>query len=562
LSYADDITALCRNKEGIQHIIDEYKNFSRYSGIKLNVEKTEILVLGKENENKEIFKIKNGVESINITESEKVTICGITFSNCQETAYKMNITDKINKLVRQLNIWRQRNLTLSGKILIVKTFGLSQMIYSLQATVIKKEDIRKIEDIVFRFIWNVKPGNLRCIGKINRNLLKQERSVGGINAPDIGNIDKAIKIKHLMRCLSSKHPLAIMVRNELDRVGFSLNNLNRCKNSKSSYINCCIESNKALQVKLINDAKLMSDERDGINKYYYQLFQNVELKDAIFFDIPLNNAIHRVRSKGITTLGQLKTEFENKSNRTVIMDCHQLYTKVPVEIRKLMSLTSRTYPINKEMFCFALNKWKPLKAIAQRDIYSRLTHNHGINVIDYLTNRHKEPVGNKDSFININRMSKSKYLQNVQYKILHNIYPTSKHLFRWKLKDNPDCGHCKNEESLKHAIYECEIASETINNFINLIRESTGRILNLSYQDILLGTSSNRQIVCMNLGEKLLIDEAIIIIKKTLILQRDSKRVVTTDNLKTILKELNSLYKYNGWKMWHWRSLFGENLFL
>jgi hypothetical protein len=48
LAYADDITALCRNKEGVIKILEAYSKFSEYSGIKLNIGKTEILVMGKQ----------------------------------------------------------------------------------------------------------------------------------------------------------------------------------------------------------------------------------------------------------------------------------------------------------------------------------------------------------------------------------------------------------------------------------------------------------------------------------------------------------------------------------
>jgi len=57
-SYADDITAICVNLNGIQEIIDEYLNFSKYSGIKLNLNKTEILVIGKKEDRRENFILK------------------------------------------------------------------------------------------------------------------------------------------------------------------------------------------------------------------------------------------------------------------------------------------------------------------------------------------------------------------------------------------------------------------------------------------------------------------------------------------------------------------------
>jgi len=356
LSYADDITALCMNLEGIQHIIDEYIKFSQYSGIKLNVQKTEILVIGKKANEKLAFKVKHEGKDIFIVDSECVTICGITFSNNFEASYERNILQKIIKLERQLNIWRQRHLILQGKILIVKTFGLSQLIYSLQANTIKKEDINRIENIIFRFIWNIKPSNPRCIGKIKRDLLKQDFSICGLRAPDISNIDNAIKVKHVIRCLQNKHPISIIAKNEILKIKLSLNNLVKINKSNNAYINVVTDANNELQKLLISDISIMSHETDGIISNYHGLLQNTKIGEAMFIDKQLRNILNRVASKGIVTLKDLKDEYDNKSHVNIILDCYQLYTKVPIEMKRLLSRSAKSYSNNPEKFNIGFNK--------------------------------------------------------------------------------------------------------------------------------------------------------------------------------------------------------------
>jgi len=210
---------------------------------------------------------------IKIKESTKVKICGITFSNNNEEAYKENILDKISKLERHLNIWKQRNLTLQGKILIVKTFGISQLIYSLQATTIRALELKKIDDIVFRFIWNTRATSSRCINKIKKDVLKSTVNKGGLNAPDISLIDRAIKFKHLIRCKNSTHPLSILVKNEMKRINFKLCKYSKCIPSYSTYIQNAIDTNTMLEKLLTNDITEMSLEKDGINTHYFQLLQ-------------------------------------------------------------------------------------------------------------------------------------------------------------------------------------------------------------------------------------------------------------------------------------------------
>jgi len=80
-SFADDITALARNIEAVNHIINEYDKFSSYSGISLNVAKTEILIIGKKDNVPVKFPITSKGITYDIYDQDSVTICGITFSN-------------------------------------------------------------------------------------------------------------------------------------------------------------------------------------------------------------------------------------------------------------------------------------------------------------------------------------------------------------------------------------------------------------------------------------------------------------------------------------------------
>jgi len=57
------------------------KRFSKKSGIKLNVNKTEIMVIGKKQGILKTFKLEHNEESVNIVEQDSVKICGITYSN-------------------------------------------------------------------------------------------------------------------------------------------------------------------------------------------------------------------------------------------------------------------------------------------------------------------------------------------------------------------------------------------------------------------------------------------------------------------------------------------------
>ena len=112
----------------IEEMVNTCAKFSKISGIELNIQKTEIMKINELIHTPDYIVLQRGNNNCIIKTKESVKICGITFSPNTETAYEDNVNEKINKLERKLNIWRQRNLTMEGRNLIVKTHGISQLI--------------------------------------------------------------------------------------------------------------------------------------------------------------------------------------------------------------------------------------------------------------------------------------------------------------------------------------------------------------------------------------------------------------------------------------------------
>ena len=61
----------------------------------------------------------------------------------------------------KLNIWSQRGLTLVGKVMISKSIGLSNLVYSMSNIEIKKRDLATSQQILSKFIWSGKPSKVK-----------------------------------------------------------------------------------------------------------------------------------------------------------------------------------------------------------------------------------------------------------------------------------------------------------------------------------------------------------------------------------------------------------------
>lgn len=106
------------------------------------------------NQNSENNSINYLGTTFNISNSTTLKICGHTFSHDKTVEYEENVIKRILSLKSKLNIWKCRRLTLEGKIMLVKTFGISRILYCMQTSIIKQTDLKIIEQIIFDFIWN------------------------------------------------------------------------------------------------------------------------------------------------------------------------------------------------------------------------------------------------------------------------------------------------------------------------------------------------------------------------------------------------------------------------
>ena len=103
---------------------------------------------------------------------EPINALGVSFSYTQESANRLNFGEKIFNLEKTLNTWQLRNLSLCGKINIVKTLGISKLIYSASVLPVPDHYIQEINKVMFNFIWAGKPP------KIKRNTIIGEKNGG------------------------------------------------------------------------------------------------------------------------------------------------------------------------------------------------------------------------------------------------------------------------------------------------------------------------------------------------------------------------------------------------
>ena len=536
LAYADDITIICSSLESIQATIDLYQKFAQISGIQLNVNKTEILIAGCPNcERIKAFKIKYNDSIVIINSQLSVKICGITFSTNPDIAYSKNISDQISKMQKKLNMWRQRNLTINGKILIVKTFGLSQIIFYMQQTVVREEDLQKIDNIVNRFIWN-KNQNSRATGLLSKSLLKSSYESGGLNSPDVITLNYALKYKHLLRSRTIDHPLStlyklLMSESQME-FNFSpfvnKNDENKALKTSLTYLKQAFITHKLLNNEVEKDLLESVAENDDLklHKNYFITIQNVNLSNLSYINKHQQSMVKKLKRHNIVLYAHLAKQQATKQNPGVIFETHQVYHSLPKWWKTILNKTNRDYAGQEcQDVCIGVNKWIPSNTVTSKQIRLRLQERKNYtNANDRVNKAHNITIPqNINPFLLARAVTKVSYLRAVQYKTLLNIYPTKNLLNKWGIADSNACPHCNIKETVTHVIADCEIAQQTFKNLENLYN---------SYGNNL--TLSKDKIVLCNIQDKALAT-VIILVKSFLLKQKEHKHALNINELTNII---------------------------
>ena len=90
---------------------------------------------------------------------------------------EINLEERFKKFKNILNMWEQRDLSLKGKITILKSLAMTQLIYVTNVLYVPNTFIERIQKEIQHFVWNDKPHEPP---KIKTSTMIADISRGGI----------------------------------------------------------------------------------------------------------------------------------------------------------------------------------------------------------------------------------------------------------------------------------------------------------------------------------------------------------------------------------------------
>ena len=112
---------------------------------------------------------------------------GIKFISDEYNMSSNNFDGKFGSMQDILNIWKMRDLSFIGKVLVVKSLGISKLVYSASTVPLFPDMIKKVQKEINKFIWGSN------IPKVKSDVMFQKPENGGLKVTNF-----LIKVKSLL----------------------------------------------------------------------------------------------------------------------------------------------------------------------------------------------------------------------------------------------------------------------------------------------------------------------------------------------------------------------------
>ena len=270
-----------------------------------------------------------------------VKILGIYVSYDEKGNNQHNFNHKLQKLQTNLDLWRARDLTLFGKVLIIKSLALSQLVYSASILNVPQEITPIIKTKLFKFLWKNKND------KIKREGLYQDRDKGGIRMIDVETMIKALRLAWIPRLFApGRKNWKTIPDYYLDRYG-GLTFLLRC-NYCTKYMDGLPSFYNDI-LKFFNELKTRYNYDRGQDMILYNNKEILVGGKPIFISEWFNNNILSIQDL-LNSNGQFISyqEFKNKFVcKTNFLQFYQVVSAIP---KHLVTKAKSTVPPESELY--------------------------------------------------------------------------------------------------------------------------------------------------------------------------------------------------------------------
>ena len=523
--YADDADLYSLyQQESINAIFSNLKTFYQNFGFKVNYDKTSLMRIGSlKNSDAKLITEKEVVWT-----NEPVNILGIYAGTDTNKCMSLNYDPLIEKAKTTLKMWKNRHLSLLGKINIINTLVVSLFVYRMTVLPeIDPERKKQLDNIFNEFLWNgAKP-------KISLKILQANKKNGGQKLVDLTLKSKALKIGWIQSLLTDDKLQKLVYEN----IGLDLGDKIWSCNLKDEDIKTIIKDPFWVEVVIAWQTfkKIIKSESKEHTDEIIWCNSDVKIADKVLYraDCIKNGLIYvsQLYDKDIKLKSALQLCNEYGMD---LMYLNGIISALP---RRLKS-ESLKQPCWDEEFYNNMKKKKFLTSYAyntliqQKDVTSakrtkwEAELETSVPVEEFL-----------EYFQDVFRISNVPKYRSFQYRLLHRAVITNVLLSRWKIISNENCTFCgKDAETYSHLFVMCEKIQDlwiSLENFMYIFTKDDidFNVKNVMFNRIVNKSRSVKNFLCL-------------VCKQYIYRQRCFKVSVKFHELKELILKLHNMEKY------------------
>lgn len=485
--YADDATFFLQDETSLDHLLRSLKTFTRLSGLRMNYQKSHLLLLGNHKDPPTMIK--------GIQVSNKVKILGLVFKSQMDEneQYLLNFAPRIDRINQICANWMNRNMSLKGKVTLVNALMASILQFPCSSSFTPTRVLIEFKKITTNFLWAGKRS------KIAYNLVIQAIDKGGLKMADLETRLQTIHlglIRHIW--LQPNSTWARILAQALDIQDIKSALLSKTK------LSTLLPSRYRLFSQLLStwshfhlfDPETESEVQEEIlwnNK-------NITISGApVEWDqwksagiICINDLLHQTENRFLSHL-EITNKFRIKCS---FLQTLQLRSAIPCKWKRLLVGPGRRElsltPSIKIPDRTTLNVSKlPAKRIYSAILLFKMPIvTSQIKWTEAYPDEQLDDDYWKSVYTSPYLATRESKLQAFQYRVIHRTIPCNKYLCNIRIKQNDSCSYCTPDtpDTLQHFFFTCGKTRTLWNSICQWLAREANFFLTISEREFILGT--------------------------------------------------------------------------
>ena len=478
VAYADDVSCIINNNvDSLKAVFREYERLSNASGLILNADKTEIL-----GEHNQVYKITYREEEYHLHSKTSVKINGIVFDKDEGKMQEENFSLLMDKINKMLSGWSARGLSLLGKILIYKTYGLSQVIYVLSVINLHSSQYKSINKAFNNFLWGRELNNDSNRSRISKERLNTPIEYGGFGMIQYEQVIEGIACRQLAKLYDKDfvHPLkSLILKNEAHlATGKSLTDI---ADSMATKAHSIIFSHLLKQIGKMSNQQITQD-LIAIN-WLGEIDIALMIKARWLYS---NEAMRLVHVRGCRNIRDVIA-----NGRVTVQLSKKIFKAQFQRIVKIFwNSGTQCLPITEEKIMLRGGKYKQLNLVKSKEFRELL---RGVSKpvepkldLNFNLNDANDVYVVKTYFSTIKRLTNTRH-KNTLLRIWNGDCLSNTRLINMNLSNTDQCPYCSRLDTPLHVLVECTRAQQVWQKLMTVIPKND----NINKIDYALGITDS-----------------------------------------------------------------------